>query len=174
VADAVYAANLDIPAAVPIYGPERVPALRARRSSIEDFCDRAGVRYRVTGGNSSSVALWDHAYHGIVVDESGERIYLVARAGLPQRNPERSLRVLEVLAYGFNDYFARQTVCNRGYFVWPVGPEHGRAWLAEIGRKGGRRTSRSKSRASRRNGAAAIKTRRDRVGSNVTTHKQRL
>lgn len=95
----------------------------------------------------------DRSRFRITLNEHAEAIQGLAKAGrLPQQNPHRALRVLEILAYGFQDYFARESVCGRGYFVYPVTPEHGRAWLSEIGRRGGSARSAAKAEASRRNG----------------------
>lgn len=148
----VASADLTIAAPRPLSGAGRLRALKSRQRTIVQFCERAGVRYRVTGGQPPSVALWDGPGHGFTVTDDGRRLYAVDRTGLPQRDPERALRVLEILAYGFQDYFARESVCGRGYYVYPVTPDDGRLWLAEIGRRGGRARTASKARSSRRNG----------------------
>jgi hypothetical protein len=93
----------------------------------------------------------------MTVDQWGGRIYGVARTGLPQASGQRALRILEILAYGFNDYAVRESVRGRGPFVYPVTPDHGRLWLAEIGQRGGRATTPRKRRASRKNGRHQIR-----------------
>jgi hypothetical protein len=98
------------------------------------------------------VVLWGEADHGYTVDDEGETVYAVSNRALPQRKQQRALKVLEILAFGFMDYVARESVCDRGYFVYPVTPEHGRLWLAEVGRRGGTRTSEQKASSSARNG----------------------
>lgn len=145
------AADLDMPAPRPLGGAERDRALRSHKRTIASLCEGAGIRFRVTGGKQPRVAFWDGPGHGYTVTDDNERLYLVDRTGLPRQNPDRALRALEILAYCFQEYSARETVCGRGYFVYPLTPEHGRLWLSEIGRRGGRSSSERKASASRRN-----------------------
>lgn len=100
------------------------------------------------------VIVWSKP-HGRTIDPEGQPVYAINSEPLPQRDPERSLRILEILAYGFFDYAARESICGRGIFVATVTPDHGRAWLAEIGRRGGSSRSIEKAEASRRNGASS-------------------
>lgn len=145
------AADLEIPTPQALSGVRRTQALRSRRHTIASLCARANVRYRVTGGKHPRVAFWDGPGHGHTVTDSNEPIYIIDRASLPQSGPDRALRALEILAYGFQDYASRESVCNRGYFLYPVIPDHGRLWLSEIGRRGGRSRSEHKAASSRRN-----------------------
>lgn len=148
----VYKANLDIVATRVLSGEERARALRRKAQTLQDICKRAGIECRVTGGPAVLVSYRMGGGHGQTIDDRGQRRYVVDRSVLPQRDPERAVRELEVLAYLLHDYAARESVCNRGIFVYPLTPEHGRAWLAEIGRLGGRARTQRKARASRRNG----------------------
>ncbi|MDE2571819.1 MAG: hypothetical protein KGM44_04755 [bacterium] len=151
----VYRSNLDIPAARPLHGRERHRVLKRAKTSgvtVAEIAQRAGIRYRVRGGPQARVLLWSEPGHGRTVDDEGNVVYAVARNALPQRDPERAARILEVLAYGCFDYAARESVCGRGIFVYPLTAEHGRAWLAEIGRRGGQARSVAKVTASRING----------------------
>ena len=151
----VYRSNLDIPTARPLHGRERQRVVRRAASSsvaVAEIAQRAGIRYRVSGGPQARVVLWSGPGHGRTVDDEGNVVYAVDRESLPQRDPERAARILEALAYGCFDYAARESVCGRGIFVYPVTPEHGRAWLAEIGRRGGQARSAAKAAASRVNG----------------------
>lgn len=161
----VYSANLEITAARHLRGIERQRVLRTagtRGVSVGEIAAMAQVRYRVAGGTQPRVVLWNGPGNGRTVDDTGNVVYAVHRAGLPQRSPERQVRILEVLAYGCFDYGARESLCGRGIFVHPLTPEHGRGWLAEIGRRGGRARSEAKAAASRSNGAV---TSRPRQGS---------
>ncbi len=154
----VCSADLSISTPHVMRGDERERALRTRRRrTVADICAQAGVRYRVSGGSPPHVILWNRP-SGYTTAETGEKLYAIDCAGLPQQRPQRALRILEILAYGFQDYFARESVCGRGYFVYPVTPEHGRAWLAEIGRRGGKARSIAKAEASRRNGRTSRAT----------------
>lgn len=152
----IYRSNLEIPTARSLCGRERQRVLNRAKSSgstVSEIAARAGIRYRVSGGPQPRVVLWSGPGHGRTVGDDGNLVYGVDRAGLPQRDPERAARILEVLAHGFFDYAARESVCGRGIFLYPLTPDHGRAWLAEIGRRGGRSRSAEKSAASRSNGA---------------------
>jgi len=152
----VYRSNLEIPAARALGGDERARIIRlaaSRATTVPALCSRAGIRYRVSGGPQARVVLWNGPGHGRTVDDEGRIVYAVDRNGLPQRDPERAARILEVLAYGCFDYAARESICGRGIFVYPLTPDHGRAWLAEIGRRGGRARTAAKASTSRANGA---------------------
>lgn len=114
----ICSADLSIPSPLALRGDARLRALRSRdRRTVAELCAQAGVRYRVSGGRPPLVILWDHP-SGRTVTETGETLYAVDCGGLPQQHPQRALRVLEILAYGFQDYFARESVCGRGFFVY--------------------------------------------------------
>ena len=150
----VYESNLAPVIAPPLIGRSRAKVLQGRSTStVRAICARASVRCRVFGGPSIVVIYRRAGGHGYTFDDEGVRHYVIDRSLLPQRDPERAVRELELLAYVFHDYAARETVCGRGIFVYPVGPEHGRAWLAAIGRLGGHSRSVRKGVASRANGA---------------------
>jgi hypothetical protein len=146
------AADLAIPSPLPLCGADRARVLRLRARTVPQVCFDAAVRCRVTGGPIPHLVLWDSPFHGYTVDEDGMSFYAVSKAGLPQRKQQRAMKILEVLAYGFMDYTARESVCGRGFFICQVTPESGRLWLSEIGRKGGSSRSKAKVEASIRNG----------------------
>lgn len=146
------AADLFIEGPVPLRGDERLLALSKRWRTVAGICAQAGVRFRVSGGETPRVVLWSNPKHGYTSDDEGNRVYTVSTLGMPQRSQQRALKILEVLAYGFNDYGTRESVCGRGYFIYPVTPEHGRLWLAEIGKRGGSARSPAKAASSARNG----------------------
>lgn len=147
----VYEANLDITGPSYVSGDMRTRALRLRRTDVLTLSERAGVRYRVSGGRVPFVAFHRDRGHQRTLTHDGRTLYVVDVDGLPERDPERALRILEILAFGFNDYGARETLCGRGIFVYPLGPEHGRAWLSAIGRRGGKQRTERKRAASRKN-----------------------
>lgn len=149
-------ADLEIPSPLPLGGVDRVKAMRLRARTIAEVCSEADVRCRVTGGPISHLVLWDSPHHGYTVDAEGRPFYAVSRIGLPQRKQQRALKILEILAYGFLDYVARESVCGRGYFIYPVTPESGRVWLSEIGRRGGAVRSAVKSSSSAKNGMVRL------------------
>ena len=145
-------ADLEIPLPLPLGGMERIKAMRLRPRTIAEVCSEAAVRCRVTGGPTPRVVLWNSPHHGYTVDHTGMPFYAVSKIGLPQRKQQRALKILEILAYGFQDYMARESVCGRGFFIYPVTPESGRVWLAEIGKRGGSVRSAVKSSTSANNG----------------------
>lgn len=147
------AADLSIPAPMPLGGQDRTKVLRLRTRTVEEVCLEAVVRCRVTGGPTLHLVLWNAPFHGYTVDRDGMTLYAVSKAGLPQRKQQRALKILEILAYGFHDYIARESVCGRGFYICPVTPESGRVWLAEIGKRGGVARSESKAAASAVNGS---------------------
>ena len=153
-----FGANLEITPARHARGSERQTIARrakTRGQPVSTIAERAGIRYRVTGGNEAVVVLWNGSGHARTIDDEGRTVFAVDRTELPQRGTERYFRIMEILAYGCFDYGARESLCGRGFFVYPVTPEHGRAWLAEIGRRGGRTRSEAKAAASRTNGSRA-------------------
>jgi hypothetical protein len=84
------------------------------RTSINELCKKASVAMRVSGSKRRVVvcAVGDtHMY-------TDDAYYVgVGDAWAPSRTS--ALRVLEVLAYGFHDYVARECACGRGLFVPP-------------------------------------------------------
>lgn|GEM_PF-2237669 len=155
-----FGANLEILPARYARGSERQNILRRAKSrgqTVSALAECAGVRYRVTGGVEPRVVLWNGPGHARTIDDEGRTIFAIDQTALPQRGAERYLRIMEILAYGCFDYGARESLCGRGFFVYPVTPEHGRAWLAEIGRRGGRARSEAKAAASRANGGRALR-----------------
>lgn len=145
-------ANLEIPAPTPLRGEDWKRAMRLPARSVQDICAVAQVRCRVSGAISPQVVLWNLPHHGYTEDELGVPRYAVSTQGLPQRKQQRALRVLEILAFGFQDYVARESVCGRVYFLFPITPDSGRIWLAEIGRRGGTAHSQAKALTSAANG----------------------
>ena len=91
------------------------------RTRLQDLCDRAGIPLRVTGGLPVPVALFQsrspREQGHFRYQEQGVDLYLIDPTGLPTDEPQRSGRILEILAHGFMDYAARETL--RGRFVPP-------------------------------------------------------
>jgi hypothetical protein len=111
-------ADLTIPTARVLFGEERDRVLALPQvGTVSELCRRADIRYRVTGGPQVRVVLWDGPGHGRTRTLRYGTVYAVDQGKLPPDDPERSMRILEVLAFGFLDYAVRETVCGRGYFV---------------------------------------------------------
>jgi hypothetical protein len=119
-------ADLEIPGVRTLFGKERERVLTLPQAgTVSEFCGRAVIRCRVTGGPEVRVVLWDGPDHGVTQSTDYRTVYAVDQRKLPPDDPERSLRILEVLAYGCFNYAARESVCGRGYFVAPGGAASG-------------------------------------------------
>jgi hypothetical protein len=83
---------------------------------VSDLCDRAGIRYRVTGGSPPSILLRDDGGHSRGRLDDGRDCFAVDVSELPSGDPERSMRILELLVRGFGCYQAERSICDQGYF----------------------------------------------------------
>ena len=83
---------------------------------VEDLCDRAGIRYRVFGGFPPLVVLRDGGGHVRGRLREGRECFVVDTSHVPAVDPERSMRILELLVRGFGCYQAEESICDRGYF----------------------------------------------------------
>lgn len=83
--------------------------------TIKQICKLARIPMRATSPHTPAVRLHPGSRHFRAPDA-----YYVG-IGRPRfsRRPQDSLRVLEVLAHGFHDYVARETICGRALFVPP-------------------------------------------------------
>jgi len=99
-----------------ILTPDRRPPAVVRDVTLSGLCDAAGIDCRVTIGRPPRIVL----HRGQDHRRSVAGIYYVGigRRRLRSRMTRvQALRILEVLAYGFFDYGARECVCGRGLFV---------------------------------------------------------
>jgi hypothetical protein len=110
--------NLDIPAPVIIRDPVVLNAKNSARvlRSVSELCLDAGVRLRVEDpeAHRKRVLLDDVLPTAKAWDVADRSILVVNKKDVPQDAP--SLRILEILAYGFFDYVARECLCHQGYF----------------------------------------------------------
>ena len=86
--------------------------------TVKELCLRSGIPYRVSGGQMQWVVLdssTDQHFRG--VNDRGESVHVVGAKELPEMDPARSVRILEILAYAFHDWASRECVCGRGIFV---------------------------------------------------------
>jgi hypothetical protein len=83
---------------------------------VSELCERAGIGYRVTGGNPPLVVLRDGGSHMRGRLATGRECFVVDVSELPSKDPTRSIRVLELLVRGFGCYQAEKSLCGRGYF----------------------------------------------------------
>jgi len=90
------------------------------RIRYDDLCRQAGLMARVSGpALDREILVLESGEHTRIVHPTATALAVV----MPKfdASPEQALRVLEVLAYGFHDYAARECVCGRGLFR-PVRP----------------------------------------------------
>jgi len=114
-------ADLEIDSAHSAAGSARQRILHiASCTSVEALCAVAGIPYRVSDGNQPLVVMWDGPGHSYTISDNGRRVLAVDRHGLPRGRRERALRILEILAYGFFDYAARESIVGRDYFIPPT------------------------------------------------------
>jgi hypothetical protein len=102
------------------------------QTSLEELCCVATIPLQVTGGVYDQLILVRSDDHFL---RPGIYLIGVGKNRVDWKpTPEDALRVLEILAYGFLDYGARECVCGRGYFVAKRGrgrpPKGGRAMTA--------------------------------------------
>ena len=93
------------------------PPQALARTSVGDLCKAANVSMRVSGSQRRKIVCTtgdEHLYTGDT--------YYVGVGDTWKLSRTSALRVLEVLAYGFHDYVARECVCGRGLFVPPKPP----------------------------------------------------
>ncbi len=83
---------------------------------VEDLCNRADIRYRVTGGFPPLVVLRQDGGHVRGRLREGRECFVVDVSELPSEDPERSMRILELLVRGFGCYEAQESLCDQGYF----------------------------------------------------------
>lgn len=87
--------------------------------AYQDICDVAGIPSRVS---SSDLERRIHVVaEGRHARLSADSTRLAVQLNDFRPEPRSALRVLEILAYGFNDYAAREAVCGRGLFM-PTAP----------------------------------------------------
>jgi hypothetical protein len=83
---------------------------------ISGLCERAGIPYRITGGFPPLVVLRQDGGHVRGKLREGRECFVIDVSGLPIEEPERSLRVLELLVRGVGCYEAQESLCAKGYF----------------------------------------------------------
>lgn len=111
-----YKANFDIPSAITKKYSEVPPQDISVAVTVESLCKKAGIRYRVTGGRNALIVIDDETDHHVRSIIDGALVYIVGGLLMPISDPERSARILEVVAHAFHDYAARECLCFKGIF----------------------------------------------------------
>lgn len=83
--------------------------------TVRELCEMARIPCRATSPHTLRVRLHRGAGHFRTRDAH----YVGMDCRRFTRQPLDALRVLEVLAHGFHDYVARESVCGRGLFGVP-------------------------------------------------------
>lgn len=83
---------------------------------VSGLCECAGIRYRVTGGWPPLIVLRKGGGNVRGRLKDARECFVVDVSDLSPEEPERSMRVLEVLVRGFDCYQAHVSICDRGYF----------------------------------------------------------
>ncbi|MGK9452564.1 hypothetical protein ACSSZE_15100 [Acidithiobacillus caldus] len=106
--------NIDTPA--PIVIREAIHNRVEERKSISELCQEAGVRLRVEDPEAyrPRILVDNELPTAWAWGEDERTLLVINRRDIPPDFP--SLRILEILAYGFHDYVARECLCHQGYF----------------------------------------------------------
>lgn len=97
------------------------PLTRDDAFSIKELCEQAGIPCRVTGHNADlkMIALIDSENDFIIMEDDGP-FYSVGKKTIPETDSaDIALRILEVMAYTFHEYSARECLNHQGFFVAP-------------------------------------------------------
>lgn len=104
-------ARLSIPAPVVLRHTDCLSNIKFGQKKMESqvYC-LAEVSKRTSGGKDREIFPYD----GIENYMNGnEDVYYIGIPGFVEWNKDTALKVLEVLAYGVNDYHARESLCGR-------------------------------------------------------------
>lgn len=110
----------------PFIQPPLVLTERAERPaaiaklSVGELCQIARIALRVTSPHTPAVVLHRGARHF----RDATTYYVGIDRPRFSRRVDEAMRVLEILAHGFHDYAARESICGRGLFTAP--PVRGR------------------------------------------------
>jgi hypothetical protein len=77
--------------------------------TLEEICNQAGVKLKVTGAISPPILLLPED-NAIALGVNGERVYTVDTRNIDFNYEEAWQIILETLAYGFCDYAARESL----------------------------------------------------------------
>ncbi len=83
--------------------------------NLKKLCELAQVNIKVEGGYQFDIYLDEKTDENFILLEKKKNIYIVGIKNLPKDNIY--FRILEVLAYGFFDYGARETITFKNFFI---------------------------------------------------------
>lgn len=97
------------------------PLTRDDACSVRDLCEQAGIPCRAFGHNAElkMIVLIDSENDFLTIEDDGP-FYSVGKKTITEADAaDVALRVLEVMAYTFQEYSARECLNRQGYFVAP-------------------------------------------------------
>lgn len=100
-----------------------VPFTRAEAVSVKQLCEQAGIPCRALGHHAElqMIALIDSEDNFLFMADDGP-LYSVGRKLITEDDPaDVALRILEIMAYTFHEYSARESLDLQGLFTVPHG-----------------------------------------------------
>lgn len=97
------------------------PLTRLDACSVRDLCEQAGIPCRAFGHQAElkMIVLKDSENDFLVMEDNGP-FYSVGKRTIPETDTtDLALRILEVMAYTFREYYARERLNFQGYFAVP-------------------------------------------------------
>ena len=117
-------ANIQLSTPLHLPGNEAEKLMSAgKKTTLDELCGAISIAPRVTGGMARKVYLIEGDKHF-----RSPGCYFVGVSGIPES--DLALRVMEVLAYSFNDYAARETMRGRKLFNFRPAPGRPRSGSA--------------------------------------------
>ncbi len=107
--------NLNIPCPE-VLRKRIIPEDTVNLLSIRELCTRAGIPLRVSGADVDRPRILVSGEFPTAKARlsDGRWIQVISAEDIPADFP--ALRTMEILAYGFFDYAARECLCHRGFF----------------------------------------------------------
>lgn len=93
------------------------PPHALRKITLAQLCSIAGIRIRVTSNLIPTICL--HAGKEHYRPIGYPKMYYVGGCQKERVRKREAFRILEVLAFGFQDYAARETICGRNLYRIP-------------------------------------------------------
>lgn len=86
--------------------------------TVASLCDVSGIKYRVSGGVRADIYIDDESLINIrSLMPDGKPIYVIGTYGITKDENERLIRILEILAYAFHDYAAKESLISARVFA---------------------------------------------------------
>lgn len=100
-----------------------VPFTREEAVSVKQLCEQAGIPCRAFGHHAElqMITLIDSEDNFLFMADDGP-FYSVGQKLITEDNPaDVALRILEIMAYTFHEYSARESLNRQGLFTVPHG-----------------------------------------------------